>query len=309
MGNTLSFEEVQRRLKENNDNWELIEFNGSTKPAIVKCKHCGMILDIIFYDLIRSDRPHKKCVCQGGNYKWNTLSFAKAVKSISPQIIVLEDQEWPGIRNKIKCKCLECNHEWTAVGYSLLNKQGCPVCARKKINESKIKTLEECQQKLDERNIEFEIIKYNGSAADCESSIFKCKHCGGYRKSTFNNFMQSQPQCSCQKKISKGERIIANLLSELNIAFETQATRYINNHKHYYDFYIPSLNIYIEYDGEQHKKPVSRFGGEQEFYKRQKRDAEKDMWCYYEKADLIRIDSKSRALIKNIIQQMLTVKV
>ena len=38
------------------------------------------------------------------------------------------------------------------------------------------------------------------------------------------------------------------------------------------DIYVPSLNLAIEYNGEQHYKPIKRFGGEEKLIKQQARD-------------------------------------
>ena len=38
------------------------------------------------------------------------------------------------------------------------------------------------------------------------------------------------------------------------------------------DIYVPSLNLAIEYHGEQHYKPIKRFGGEDKLAKQQARD-------------------------------------
>ena len=42
--------------------------------------------------------------------------------------------------------------------------------------------------------------------------------------------------------------------------------------KYLIDIFIPSLNIAIEYHGEQHFKAIDRFGGEEKLLKQQKRD-------------------------------------
>ena len=41
------------------------------------------------------------------------------------------------------------------------------------------------------------------------------------------------------------------------------------------DIFLPELNIGFEYQGEQHFKPIPKFGGEKEFQKVLKRDKEK----------------------------------
>ena len=42
-----------------------------------------------------------------------------------------------------------------------------------------------------------------------------------------------------------------------------------------YDFFLPDLNIAIEYQGKQHYEPVEIFGGEAAFIKQQERDSRK----------------------------------
>lgn len=45
------------------------------------------------------------------------------------------------------------------------------------------------------------------------------------------------------------------------------------------DVYIPSLNIAIECQGEQHYRPIKYFGGEQTLIKTQERDKRKETLC------------------------------
>lgn len=45
------------------------------------------------------------------------------------------------------------------------------------------------------------------------------------------------------------------------------------------DFYIPSLKLAIEYHGEQHYRPISRFGGEEAFRRGKERDKLKKKLC------------------------------
>lgn len=47
----------------------------------------------------------------------------------------------------------------------------------------------------------------------------------------------------------------------------------------YFDFYIPSENLCIEYNGKQHYEPVEFFGGEKEFKKNVYRDSIKKEYC------------------------------
>jgi len=69
---------------------------------------------------------------------------------------------------------------------------------------------------------------------------------------------------------SKGEKIVELILKKYNI-------NYIREYKilpylYRYDFYLPELNIFIEFNGQQHYKPIPIFGGDHEFQKTKERD-------------------------------------
>lgn len=78
------------------------------------------------------------------------------------------------------------------------------------------------------------------------------------------------------------------------------------------DFYLPEYNIAIEYQGEQHFKPVKYFGGEKRYLDRLERDNRKKILCeennvkiiyfsYWEKAssNTIKNENDLIKIIKN----------
>lgn len=56
-----------------------------------------------------------------------------------------------------------------------------------------------------------------------------------------------------------------------------------------FDFYLPDLNIAIEYDGIQHYKPVVKFGGEEGFAELKLNDYFKTNYCIEHNIKLIRV--------------------
>lgn len=95
------------------------------------------------------------------------------------------------------------------------------------------------------------------------------------------------PKC-CQ---SRGEAEISRILNKYNIDYISQH-KFPNLKCEGYlklDFYIPSLNLVIEYDGIQHFYPVEHFGGEKEFKERQKRDELKNTYCKENRINILRI--------------------
>ena len=70
-----------------------------------------------------------------------------------------------------------------------------------------------------------------------------------------------------------------------------------------FDFYIPSINMCIEFDGEQHFKPVGHWGGDDAFKAIQKRDKIKDDYCIDNGINLIRIQYTNEIKIDTILTE------
>jgi hypothetical protein len=102
---------------------------------------------------------------------------------------------------------------------------------------------------------------------------------------------------------SQGEIKIVNFLVSLGIAYKRQKTfkKCKNVRMLPYDFFIPSLNICIEYDGRQHFEPIDYYGGVEAFERLKKNDAIKNKYCNDNDIRLVRISYK----MKNKIEGML----
>lgn len=86
---------------------------------------------------------------------------------------------------------------------------------------------------------------------------------------------------------SKGENKIRNFLEKENIKYIREYA--IPGHRYRYDFYLPELNILIEYDGQLHYVAVKNFGGLEHLLLTQKRDKEKNILAKNNSIPLIRI--------------------
>lgn len=91
--------------------------------------------------------------------------------------------------------------------------------------------------------------------------------------------------------LSKMEEEVSNFLKSKNIKFETQKTfdNLIDIRKLSYDFYIPSKNLLIECQGEQHYKSIEIFGGEKQFRLQKHHDWLKRKYAKDNKINLIAI--------------------
>ena len=69
-----------------------------------------------------------------------------------------------------------------------------------------------------------------------------------------------------------------------------------------FDFYLPDLNMCIEFDGDQHHKIIQRFGGESGFIYRQNNDKIKTNYCENNNIFLIRLKNKEYKDLIEIIK-------
>jgi very-short-patch-repair endonuclease len=134
-----------------------------------------------------------------------------------------------------------------------------------------------------------------------------CKEHGNF-KQNIHKHLKGQGCRFCESS-SKGEEYVKMWLDEMNINYFRQhifkTCRYIN--PLFFDFYLPIYDTCIEFDGEQHYKPVSKFGGMGEFNNRKLRDNVKNKWCLDNNINLIRIKYNEINKIKYILQEKLQI--
>lgn len=109
-------------------------------------------------------------------------------------------------------------------------------------------------------------------------------------------------------KTYSGEESIKKELIKHNLNFKCQKTfeDCIYKSRLKFDFYIEDMNILIEYDGEQHFKPIERFGGEIALEKLKIRDKIKEKYCLKNNIKLIRIPYFKYNEIPQIIQDIVS---
>ena len=117
--------------------------------------------------------------------------------------------------------------------------------------------------------------------------------------------------CGCRHQ-SKWEMFIRDFLVLLNVEF-VQQKRFSDcmNKKCSdtlpFDFYLPSYNIIIEYDGEHHFHPVQGWGGEEKFNITQQNDCIKNDYCKINNITLLRLPyTYTEEDIKNEILNILS---
>lgn len=113
--------------------------------------------------------------------------------------------------------------------------------------------------------------------------------------------------CQFCSSLSKGEDFIKLHLEEMEIKYIRQHSfdtcKFIN--KLSFDFYLPEYNTCIEFDGQQHFRPVKWFGGKEGYELNIKRDECKNKWCIENNVILIRIKYNEIEKIPIILKEQL----
>lgn len=105
---------------------------------------------------------------------------------------------------------------------------------------------------------------------------------------------------------SKGESTVERVLIQNNIDFVrqykiTNDNLICNNKSFYVDFYLPSYNIVIEYNGQQHYEQTGYFGGKEKLEKTQDRDLSLRVYCKEHGIKLVEIPYNEFDNIESIL--------
>ena len=260
MTRKLTHEEFLNKFYEKNKHANDIEILGTyikTRTKVkCKCKIDGHEWETTPFSLLQG-HGCPKCGTKMNAQKQSITheEFMKRLHQVNSNIQVLGT--YKNNRTKIKCKCALCEYEWTSRPNDLLRGHGCPQCA------GNIKsTTEEFINKLQQINSDIEIL---GTYKNAVNKIkCRCKVCEHEWTTKPNSLLCGHgcPKCS----ISKGEKRIAQYLDNLDIAYIYNMGYFndlvsVNGGLMRPDFIIPSLKIWIEYDGIQHSEPVNFRGG------------------------------------------------
>lgn len=123
--------------------------------------------------------------------------------------------------------------------------------------------------------------------------------CGHTYKGRVSNHLSGQGCMRC--KSSSGENRIGKFLELAKITYISQFK--LDGYKYRYDFYLPQLNLLIEYDGEQHFRPVDYFGGRKAFKRLVRNDAIKTRLAKDYGYGLLRISYKQFEEIELILSR------
>ena len=203
-------------------------------------------------------------------------------------------------------ECLECGSIYDVLETSLIKKCGCRVC---KGNRYIVKGIN------DVATTHPHLVKYFATVEDAykhshgseKHVLTRCPECGNERTMKILNLTHFSFSCpSCSDGVSYPNKLMFNVLTQLNIDFVTEySPEWVGTKR--YDFYIPSEHLIIEMDGGWHEEDNKMSGQTKEESKTI--DDWKDKQAELHGIDVVRIkaDKSDLEYIKeNIFKSKLT---
>ena len=219
---------------------------------------------------IYSKQGCPKC---SNKFKLTTEEFIKKAKIIHGDKYDYSNSTYINAKSKIKIICPEHGVFEQQANSHINQKSGCSKCSLKYSYNN---------DEFIEKAKEIHGDKYNYNKINYINNYTKieieCPIHGVFNQIPTNHLSGKGCEiCS----IPKNEVVIKNLLDKNNIKYYHQYTfEDCKNVKLLpFDFYLPELNICIEYNGKQHYEPIEFFGGDEGFNKQQKRDKLKVKFC------------------------------
>ena len=301
-----TLQEFINQMKTINPNIEIIgEYINSVTAIDYICKKDGYTGSSCPSLLLRG-HGCPKCY---GNVKKTTNEFIEEMKNINPSISIIG--QYVNNKTKIKCLCLKDDNIWEAAPSHLLNGKGCPECKKEKISKNKTLSHNEFINRMSIINADIKILsKYKKAQTKI---ICQCEIDGHKWEATANNLLRGHgcPKC----KSSKGEKIVRNYLSNNNIDYQQQKEFDdligLGGGLLSFDFYLPSYNLLIEYQGQQHEKPVNFLGfgveyANSKFLKQQEHDRRKREYAKSNNIKLLEIWYWDYDNVEKILKKELT---
>lgn len=129
------------------------------------------------------------------------------------------------------------------------------------------------------------------------------KRCGRTYSTTPSMFINAGVRCrNCY--ISGGEAEIEKSLIKRNVRYVREKT-FKSLGRYRFDFYLLDYDYCIEFDGDQHYKPVEHWGGVTNYQKIKESDSIKEEFCEYREIGLLRIPWTNQKHIDLIIERLL----
>ena len=244
------------------------DYVNATSKTQVKFGKCGHVADISSNNY---KSGHDCGVCSGRQVQRGVNDLA----TLHPYLV----KEWHPTKNeltphevtqssgkKVWWKCSK-GHEWETSICDRTRGNGCPYCSNYKV----LKGYNDIATTHPQYTKCFVNIKdaHTHTYSSNKKVELKCPNCGHTKAMQITTLTHQGFSCDlCSDGVSYPEKLMASILTKLNIEFIKQML--YNNGEHKYDFYLPKYNAILETHGGQHYRGWC--GNEEDFLWQQEND-------------------------------------
>lgn len=263
---------IQKAIYAHGDRYgySLSKYSNSKTKVIIICSKHGQ------FSVTPDNHINKKSGCPkcNGGVKLSTTEFIKQSNKSHSKKYDYSLVEYKNNTTKVKIICPE-HGEFIQRPQDHLNGLGCYKCGINKRANSRTSNTEEFIKKAKLiHGTKYDYSKVNYKKSNTNVTIICSEH-GEFQQKP-NDHLSNKNGCPicCE---SKGEIAIRNFLTENSIEFIPQKRFKDCKDKRTlpFDFYLPKLNLCIEYDGIQHFNKKNRYYSDD----RKKKDEIKNQYC------------------------------
>lgn len=311
----LTQEEVVKRLY---DKWgekfdysKVVYVNKRTKVCVT-CKEHGDFYTYPF-DALKYGCPNCAEKERINHIRLTKDEFIAKAKKVHGEKYDYSETIYKGSMDKVEIRC-PIHGVFKQTPNVHLRGSGCPLCGNITNGLKNRKGKENFildANKIHNNKYSYELVPDNMLTTDNIPII--CPIHGVFYQNVHSHLIGSGcPHCP-KKTISKGEDKVKIQLQKIKIDYIPQykipnEDLFCENKNIYVDFYVPSLNTFIEYNGEQHYKESYYYGGKDRFKQQKERDMALRQYCIRHKIKLIEIPYWEFDNIETILKKELKIK-
>lgn len=288
---TEEFIEKARKVHGDKYDYSLVEYIDAKTPVSIICRDHGV------FTIRPANHTNQKQGCpkcgrlrQSKTQSLTTSQWVEKAKRVHGNKYDYSKVIYSRSSEKVCIICPE-HGEFLQIATEHLKGKGCPKCGHITTGMKRLSSSEDFTtkaKKIHGEKYDYSKVIYTGIHNKVQ--IICPQH--GLFEQEANSHLQGIgcPRCSQ----SKGEHIIKQILDKNGINYVDQykidISKDINSSGYtYIDFYLPDLNIVIEYNGIQHYMPIKHFGGELRFAQQKRRDSYVRKYCIKRGIKLIEV--------------------
>jgi len=296
---SLTKDNIIKRFHEKHGNrydYSLVNYISSVDKLTIICREHGQF-EQVFASHVRGRGCHE-CAKQ---HHHTQITMLENFKKVHGDTFDYSKTVFKGVRKYITITC-RIHGDFEQRVYAHFQGNGCKHCTDVSHRLNMDSVLDSFKS-VHSDSYDYSLVDYKN--ARTKVSIICQKH--GVFKQLPRDHVAGKGCPSC--KSSKGERRIRDILDRQKVEYEEQFKICKNPSTDFFlrvDFYIPSMNSVIEFDGYQHFKAVAHFGGDEALQKNQVRDKIKNDFCAENNIDMLRISYLEINDVEDIVSSFLT---